>query len=53
MAVKSILEVVLLQVIVQTEDFLCVHCWRLSRKTFDTPETYKEFGPIRIEFGKV
>jgi len=25
---------------------------RLSRKTFDTPETYKEFGPIRIEFGK-
>jgi len=27
--------------------------YRLSRKTFDTADTYKEFGPIRIEFGKV
>ena len=24
-----------------------------ARKTFDTSETYKDFGPIRIEFGKV
>jgi len=33
--------------------FICVCYYRLSRKTFDTAETYKEFGPIRIEFGKV
>ena len=26
---------------------------RLSRKTFDTSETFKEFGPVKIEFGKV
>ena len=24
-----------------------------ARKTFDTSETYKDFGPVRIEFGKV
>ncbi len=28
-------------------------CFRLTRKTFDTSETKNEFGPIRIEFGKV
>lgn len=26
---------------------------RSSRKTFDTSDTSKEFGPVRIEFGKV
>ena len=29
------------------------HFCRLTRKTFDTSETKNEFGPIRIEFGKV
>ena len=27
--------------------------YRLTRKTFDTSDTKNEFGPIRIEFGKV
>ena len=29
------------------------HFYRLTRKTFDTSDTKNEFGPIRIEFGKV
>lgn len=29
------------------------HVSRLTRKTFDTSDTKNEFGPIRIEFGKV
>ena len=27
--------------------------FRTARKTFDTTETFTQFGPIRIEYGKV
>jgi dynein heavy chain 1 len=30
-----------------------VVCSRAARKTFDTSESQKEFGPVTIEFGKV
>jgi len=32
---------------------IAVDFCRNSRKTFDTSETSKEFGPIKIDFGKV
>ena len=32
---------------------LLVATLRSARKTFDTSDTSKEFGPVRIEFGKV
>ncbi len=31
---------------------LC-HCFRKARKHFDTSETSAEFGPVKIEYGKV
>ena len=31
--------------------FVCTR--RTARKTFDTTESYKQFGPIRIDYGKV